>query len=234
MTLISNISVFQGVYPVQLNTPTSQQFVFTLPHIMAPKFSNHLPNGNVGRTCSGSGNVWNWESRSRCMGTLENTEPHKIRCDIFFFKFCSVEMLSVQFAPKPPRETLMSCENQRIKAFGLLTWESRFQFQKLLCKLSWSRDKTWPQKSNQNSSGDYEVTFARNSLYMLECRHLWIFPNTAIFTWITNFFIGYEDIYCQCMIFHYRATIWSISLLAVHPLISSTVRSDHRCARQKR
>ena len=29
-------------------------------------------------------------------------------------------MLCVQFASKPPRETQMSCENQHIKAFGLL------------------------------------------------------------------------------------------------------------------
>ena len=38
-----------------------------------------------------------------------------------FLKFYSVEMLSVQFASKPPRETLMSSENQRIKAFGFPT-----------------------------------------------------------------------------------------------------------------
>ena len=35
------------------------------------------------------------------------------------------------------------------------------------------------------------------------------------------------------MICHHSASIWSISLLAGHPLISSTVRSDSRCARQK-
>ena len=58
--------------------------VFTLPHIMVPKFANQLPIRNVGRTCNGSGNVWNWESRSRCTGTLENTAPHKICCDNFF------------------------------------------------------------------------------------------------------------------------------------------------------
>ena len=78
------------------------------------------------------------------------------------------------------------------------------------------------------------MTFARNSLYMLECRCFWIFMNTTIFTWMTNLFIGYEDIYCQCMIFRHRALIWSISLLAVHPPDSSTVRSDPRCARQKK
>ena len=49
---------------------------------MAPKFANQLPIRNVGRTCNGSGNVWNWELRSWCTGTLENTPPHKIRCDI--------------------------------------------------------------------------------------------------------------------------------------------------------
>ena len=63
--------------------------VFTLPHIMAPKFANQLPIRNVGRTCNGSGNVWNWESRSRCTGTLENTAPHKIHCDNFFFNFAA-------------------------------------------------------------------------------------------------------------------------------------------------
>ena len=30
--------------------------VFTLPHIMVPKFANQLPIRNVGRTCNGSGN----------------------------------------------------------------------------------------------------------------------------------------------------------------------------------
>ena len=90
--------------------------VFTLPHIMAPKFANQLPIRNVGCTCNSSGNVLNWESQSRCMGTLENTAPHKIHCDNFFFKFCSVEMLCMQFASKPPRETEMSCENQDIKS----------------------------------------------------------------------------------------------------------------------
>ena len=35
-------------------------------------------------------------------------------------------MLCVQFVSKPPRETQMSCENQHIKAFGLLTWELAF------------------------------------------------------------------------------------------------------------
>ena len=63
--------------------------VFTLPHIMGPKFANQLLIRNVGPTCKGSGNVWNWESRSRCTGTLENTAPHKIRCDNFFLNFAA-------------------------------------------------------------------------------------------------------------------------------------------------
>ena len=62
--------------------------VFTLPHIMAPKFANQLPIRNVGRTCN-SGNVWNWESQSRCTEALENTAPHKIRCDNLFFNFAA-------------------------------------------------------------------------------------------------------------------------------------------------
>ena len=100
--------------------------VFTLPHIMAPKFANQLPIRNVGRMCNDRGNVWNWESRFRCMGTLKTL--HLIRFAVtFFFKFCSMEMLCMQFTSlKSPRETRMSCKNQRIKAFGLLTWEFAF------------------------------------------------------------------------------------------------------------
>ena len=135
MTLISNISVFQGVYPVQLNPPTSQQLCLLCRTSWRLNSRNQLPIRNVGRTCNGSGNVWNWESRSRCMGTLENTAPHKIHCDNFFFKFCSVEMLCVQFASKPPREMQMSCENQHIKAFGLLTWEFAFPISEIAIQM---------------------------------------------------------------------------------------------------
>ena len=108
--------------------------VFSLPHIMGPKFANQLPIRNVGRTCNGSGNVWNWESRSRCTGTLENAAPPKILCDIFSI-FCIVEVLSMQFTSKPPRETLMSCEDQRIKAFGLLTWEFAFPMSEIAMQM---------------------------------------------------------------------------------------------------
>ena len=58
--------------------------VFTLPHVMAPKFANQLPIRNVGRTCNSSENASNWESWCRCKGTPENAAPHKIRCDNFF------------------------------------------------------------------------------------------------------------------------------------------------------
>ena len=58
--------------------------VFTLPHIMAPKFANQLPIRNVGSTYKHNGNVWNCEMWSRCTETLENAAPHKIRCDIVF------------------------------------------------------------------------------------------------------------------------------------------------------
>ena len=54
-----------------------------------------------------------------------------------------------------------------------------------------------------------------------------------IYRRVTNLFIGHEDIYCQCMIFHYHASIWSISCVAVHPLISNTSQSDPPYARQK-
>ena len=101
--------------------------VFTLPHIMAPKFANQLPTRNVGRTCNGSGNVWNWESRSRCTEALENTAPHKIGCDNLFLNFAAWT--------KPLRETQMSCENRRIKVFGLLTWEFAFTISEIATQM---------------------------------------------------------------------------------------------------
>ena len=123
--------------------------VFTLPHIIAPKFASQLLIRNVGRACNGSGNIWNWESRSRCPGTLQNAVPHKIRCAIFF------NML-LNFAAW----TCYPCNLRRIhqekrgwdaktNAWKLLIcWleNSRFHIQKLLCKCDSSRDKIWQQR----------------------------------------------------------------------------------------
>ena len=67
--------------------------VLTLPYIMVPKFANQLPIRNAGRTCNGSGNVWNWESQSRCTRTVKNTAPHKIRCDILFLIFSRADVI---------------------------------------------------------------------------------------------------------------------------------------------
>ena len=51
-----------------VETTNFTTIVFTLTHIMAPNFARQLLIINVGRTCNGSGNVWNWESRSRDTG----------------------------------------------------------------------------------------------------------------------------------------------------------------------
>ena len=68
------------------------------------------------------------------MGTLENAAPHRFA--VTFLKiFFNVEMLSVQFTSKPPRETLISCENQCIKAFGLLTWEFAFPLSEIAMQM---------------------------------------------------------------------------------------------------
>ena len=98
--------------------------VFTLPHIMAPKFANQLPIRNVGRTCNDSGNDWNWESRSRCTGTLENTAPQKIRCDNFVLilqRGYVIHAICVETTTRNADEL-----PKRIKTLGLLTWEFAF------------------------------------------------------------------------------------------------------------
>ena len=114
--------------------------MFTLPRMMAPKFANQLPIRNVGRTCNGSGNVWNWESRSRCTGTLVNTAPHKRHN--FAAWICYPSNLRRNHQEK--RWWVVKTNASK----RLVCWleNSRFQFQKLLCKWSWSRDKIWPQK----------------------------------------------------------------------------------------
>ena len=133
MTLISNLSVFQGVYPVQLNPPTSQQLCL-LCRTMAPKFANQLPIRNVGRTCNGSGNVWNWESRSRCTGTLQNTAPHKIRCDNLFFNFAAWRCYACNLRRKHPEKRSWVAKTNPLKRLVCWLENLRFQFQKLLCK----------------------------------------------------------------------------------------------------
>ena len=107
--------------------------VFTLPHIMAPKFSKQLPIRNVGRTCNGSRNVCNWESRSRCTGTLENIAPHKIRCDIFFyFVACRCHPCNLRRNHQGKRWWVAKI---RIKAFGLLTWEFAFPISEIAMQM---------------------------------------------------------------------------------------------------
>ena len=120
--------------------------VFTLPHIMAPKFANQLPIRNVGRTCNGSGNVWNWESRSRCAGTLENTAPHKIRCDNFFLNFAVWRCYVCNLRRNHPEKRRWVAKTKASKRLVCWLKNLRFQFQKLLCKWGWSHDKIWPQK----------------------------------------------------------------------------------------
>ena len=97
---------------------------------------------NVGRTCNGSRNVWNWESQSQCTGTLENTAPHKICCDnCFFFLILQRGDVIRAICVKPPRETLMSCENQRIKAFPI----SEIAMQMKLITWQNLTSKVWPK-----------------------------------------------------------------------------------------
>ena len=119
--------------------------VFTLPHIMAPKFANQLPIRNVGRTCNGSGDVWNWESRSRCTGTLENTALQKIRCDNFFFLFAAWRCYACNLRRNHPEKRRWVAKTNASKRLVCWLENLRFQFQKLLCKWGWSHDKIWPQ-----------------------------------------------------------------------------------------
>ena len=118
--------------------------VFILPHIMAPKFANQLPIRNVGRTCNGSGNVWNWESRSRCTGTLENTVPHKIRCDNFFLNFAACRYYACNLRRNHPEKRGWVTKTNASKRLVCWLENSRFQCQKLLCKWGWSHDEIWP------------------------------------------------------------------------------------------
>ena len=99
--------------------------VFTLQHIMASKFANQLPIRNVGRTCNGSGNVWNWESRSRFTGTLENAAPYKIRCDFFSFFLCREDVINTIYVETTKRNA--DDLRKRIKAFGLLTYKHSYK-----------------------------------------------------------------------------------------------------------
>ena len=208
---LNDTNIIYFVVPVRISQAVESinftTIVFTLPHIVAPLFTNQLPIRNVERTCNGSRNVWN--SESRCTGTLENAAPHKICCDNFWLYFAAWKCYPCNLRQNHQEKGWWLAKTNTSEL--LVGWleNSRVHFQKLLCKCSWSRDKIWPQKKIKKISGNYEVTFARKYLYMQG----FFFLNTAIFTWIANFFIGDEDIYCQCMIFQHRSSIWTISLL---------------------
>ena len=115
--------------------------VFTLPHIMASKFANQLLIGNVGRTCNGSGNVWNWKSRSRCTRTLENVAPHKIRCDIFSYYFASWRCYPCNLYRNHLEKRWLVAKTNASKLLVCCLENSRFRFQKLLSDLK-SKSKT--------------------------------------------------------------------------------------------
>ena len=104
------------------------------------------------RTCNGSRKLLNWESRSRCKGTLENASWDSLGevLTTFFFQiyvigFCSVGTLYMHFSWKPPRETLMSCETQRTKAFDLPTWEFVFPFSEIAMQMRQLTSKGKPK-----------------------------------------------------------------------------------------
>ena len=120
--------------------------VFTLPHIMVPKFANQLPIRNVGRTCNGSGNFWNWESRSRCTEALENTAPHKIRCDNLFLNFAAWRCYACNLRRNHPEKRRWVAKTNASKRLVCWLENSCLQFQKLLHKWGWSHDKIWHQK----------------------------------------------------------------------------------------
>ena len=63
-----------------------------------------------------------------------------------------------------------------------------------------------------------------------QSRRKWNILNTPIKTWIANLSIGDEDNCCQCSSFNHRPG----SLFAVHPVISDSIGSDPRCARNEK
>ena len=107
--------------------------VFTLPHIISPKFTSQLPIRKH-RT-----HVWR---HRECLkpaiavsmhgNTAERlirfavTSTNNLKTRYMLLNFAAWRCYPCQFTSKPPRKTLMSCKNQRIKAFGLPPWEFAF------------------------------------------------------------------------------------------------------------
>ena len=163
--------IFWAVESIDFTT-----IVFTLPHIMVPKFARQLLIRKVACLCNYSRNVWNWESWSRCTRTLENATPYKIYCDNFFNICYSnlqrgfvIRAIYVETA-KTNADELWKPMHQSFWFADLRIWVSSFRN----CYANAADHMTKSDLKNkiQNNSGDYEVTFARNSLYMWKCRHL--------------------------------------------------------------
>ena len=117
---------------------------FTLPHIMAPEFASQKcrTHGQRQRECLKLGiAVSMHRNTGECLIRFAVTSTNKI-------EFCSMEMLSVQLLSQPSKETLMSCENQSIKAFDMPTWEFAFLLSEIAMQMQLITWRNLTSKAN--------------------------------------------------------------------------------------
>ena len=162
MSFVSHLSVLQNVYPEQSNPPTSQ-CVFTSPNIRVHRWnrtdlrSNHWSGIQVARATAARmslkvgtadsmrGN--NGEHVTKLSAANDKRKMKKYKLVNLTMWICS----SAHFTSKPPQEKYISCKNPTIKPVGYRLENSRFHFQRCLCKWSGSRDWIWPQLRNHDS-----------------------------------------------------------------------------------
>ena len=113
--------MFQVVYPEQLNPPTSQQLCLLCHTSWHINSRAHYLSGNVGRTCNGSGDVWNWEPRSRCREHWKRLIRFAVTSNNIFLKFMLLivqrryVISAIDVETTTRNASLMSCENQHQK-----------------------------------------------------------------------------------------------------------------------
>ena len=144
---LNDISIISFGVPRRISravrTTDFTTYVYTLPHIMVPKFASQLPI----RKCR-----TNVQRQRKCLklnARAHRRTPHTSRCDNYWH-FCKGMLLNFAAWRCYPFSLRRNLQDKRwwvakTSASKLLVcWleNSRFHFQ--LCKCCWSRDKIWP------------------------------------------------------------------------------------------
>ena len=153
MAFVSYLSVFQNVYAEQFNPPTSQHVLLRCTSWCTDSRFNHWSGIQVARArCQDARAIaarislkvriadsMRGNNGEHCTKLVAVSNKRKIKIYILLY-LTTWRCSSAHFTSKPPHEKYISFKTQHIKPVGYPLGNSRFHFQKCLCKWGWSHD----------------------------------------------------------------------------------------------